>query len=252
MEYTVGALAKLAGVSPRTIRFYDEAGLLSPARVGENGYRAYGTAEVDRLQEILILRALGMKLSEVARVLGAPGFDREAALRDHLIELRERRARIDDLIGNVEKTLGALKGEIEMKDSEKFEGLGERLVQENEEKYGREVREKYGEEAVEKSNAKVRGMTPEQFARAEELNRGIEEALREAVSGGDPAGAAAQRACALHKEWLSLFAGMYSPEYHAALGEMYVSDDRFRAHYDKIVPGAAEMLRDAIQIFVKG
>lgn len=251
MEYTVGELARLSGVSPRTIRFYGEAGLLLPARVGENGYRAYGAAEVDRLQEILILRALGMKLARIAEILAAPDFDREAALRDHLIELQERRGRIDALIGNVEKTLGALKGEVEMKDREKFEGLGERLVRENEEKYGREIREKYGAEAVEASNARVRGMKSGDFARAEELSRGIEAALAEAVATGDPAGEAAQRACALHKEWLTIFAGQYSPEYHAGLGEMYAFDERFRAYYDKIAPGAAEMLRDAIRIFTK-
>ncbi len=251
MEYTVGELARLSGVSPRTIRFYDEAGLLAPARVGENGYRAYGPAEVDRLQEILILRALGMKLSRIAEVLGAADFHREAALKSHLIELKKRRAQVDALIGNVEKTLGALKGEIEMKDREKFEGLGERLVRENEEKYGAEVRAKYGTEAVEKSNARIRNMKPADFQRAEELNRGIEAALREAVASGDPAGAAAQRACALHREWLTLFSGSDSPEYHAALGEMYVSDERFRAYYEKITPGAAQMLRDAILVYTK-
>jgi DNA-binding transcriptional MerR regulator len=251
MEYTVGELARLAGISPRTVRFYGEAGLLPPARLGENGYRAYGPAEVDRLQEILILRALGMKLSRIAELLGAADFDREAALKSHLTELKKRRAQVDALIGNVEKTLGALKGETEMKDREKFEGLGERLVRENEEKYGEEIRAKYGAEAVEQSNTRVRNMKPEDFRRAEELNRGIEAALREAVALGDPACAAAQRACALHKEWLTLFSGMYSPEYHAGLGEMYVSDERFRAYYEKITPGAAQMLRDAILIFTK-
>lgn len=249
MEYTVGELARLSGVSPRTIRFYDEAGLLAPARVGENGYRAYGPAEVDRLQDILILRALGMKLSRIREVLGAADFRREAALKSHLIELKKRRAQVDALIGNVEKTLGALKGEIEMKDREKFEGLGERLVRENEEKYGEEIRAKYGGQAVEQSNARVRNMKPEDFQRAEELSRGIEVSLREAVASGDPAGAAAQRACALHREWLTLFSGKYSPEYHLALGEIYVSDERFRAYYEKIVPGAAQMLRDAILVY---
>jgi DNA-binding transcriptional MerR regulator len=251
MEYTVGALARLSGVSPRTIRFYDEAGLLTPARVLENGYRAYGPAEVDRLQEILILRALGMKLSRIAEVLSDPGFDRGAALQNHLIELRDRRAQIDALIGNVEKTLRALKGEIGMKDREKFEGLGERLVRENEEKYGAEIREKYGEEAVERSNTRVRNMKPEDLKRAEELQTGIAEALREAVRSGDPACEAARRACALHKEWLTIFYDGYTPEYHAALGDMYVLDERFRAHYEEIAPGAAEMLRDAIRLFVK-
>ena len=249
MEYSVGVLARLAGVSPRTIRFYDEAGLLTPARVSENGYRVYGPAEVDRLQQILILRALGVKLARIPEALKAA--HRAGALEGHLIELRQRRAQIDALIGNVEKTLAAMKGEIEMKDWEKFEGLGERLVKENEEKYGQEIRERYGAEAVEKANVFVRGMKPADFARAEALDGEIGAALREAVQSGDPAGEAAQRACALHKEWLALMAGQYSPEYHMALGEMYVSDARFRAHYEAIAPGAAQILRDAIKIFVQ-
>lgn len=67
MGYTVQELARLAGISPRTIRYYDEIGLLKPARFSTSGYRLYGQAEVDRLQQILFYRELGVELKAIKR-----------------------------------------------------------------------------------------------------------------------------------------------------------------------------------------
>jgi len=87
MEYTVKALAELAGVTPRTLRYYDAIGLLCPRRGRENDYRLYGDGEVDRLQQILLYRDMGLPLEEIRSLLDAPGFDREAALREELAAL---------------------------------------------------------------------------------------------------------------------------------------------------------------------
>ena len=141
MDYTVSKLAKMAGVSRRTLRFYDEIGLLSPARVSQNGYRVYGRAEVDLLQQILIYRELGVPLEKIRSIIAAPGFDRAAALREHLTALNAQKAKIESLIKNVERTIRVMEGEIDMSDEEKFEGLKKKLIEENEKKYGREVGE---------------------------------------------------------------------------------------------------------------
>lgn len=250
MEYTVGQLARLAGVSARTIRFYDAEGLLNPARTGENGYRAYGSAEVDRLQQILFFREMGIKLKDIGNVLNSPEFDREAALNRHLSDLLMRREQLDRLICNVETTLQSLKGEVAMQDREKFEGFGQKLVEENEKKYGKEIRAKYGEEAVERSNAKVRGLSEADFAKAREVEGRMGEKIAEAMALGDPTCSAAREACALHREWLTMFSPEYSPEYHLGLARMYVEDERFKAYYDKIAPGCAEFLRDALISFL--
>ena len=105
MEYTVQALAELSGVTPRTLRWYDRIGLLKPGRVGENGYRYYGPAQVDRLQDILYYRALGVPLDQIRASLDDPSFDRLAALRGHLAALEGERERLEGLIRSVKTTI---------------------------------------------------------------------------------------------------------------------------------------------------
>ena len=251
MEYTINKLAKLAGVSTRTLRYYEQCGLLSPARVSSNGYRIYGKEEIDRLQQILFYRQLSIPLDKIRRILTAPDFDIALALENHLTALIARKEQIDALIANLEKTLKSLKGEIVMTDKEKFIGFGQKLVEENEKRYGAEIRAKYGEEAVNRSNAKVRGMSREQYAEAEKLSLELNKTLKAAYEQGDPSGELAQKACELHKRWLSYFWDHYSKEAHIGLAQMYVDDPRFTAYYDKIAPGCAPFFRDAIMVYCK-
>lgn len=250
MEYTVNQLAELSGVSRRTLRYYDEIGLLRPERVNFNGYRIYGQVQVDLLQQILFYRELGLSLEEIGRLVKDPEFDREKALSGHLKALLEKKNQLELLIGNVRKTLESLRGE-EMNDKEKFEGFKRDLLRENEEKYGEEIAEKYGKKAVEDSNARLMGMTEEDWKKQQELEQEFAAALKEAMESGDPAGEDARRACELHGQWLSMFwgKGRYSLDAHRAMGEMYAADERFRAYYDKIKEGAAGFLRDALNAY---
>ena len=136
-----------------------------------------------------------------------------------------------------------------MTDNEKFEGFKQSLVEENEKKYGAEIRSKYGDSAIDESNAKLKGLSQEQYAEGERLRLEYEEALRSAFEVGDPACELSQSACDLHRQWLCVFYPKYSKEYHIGLGEMYVADERFKAHYEKIAPGCAEFFRAAINIY---
>ena len=249
MEYTINQLAKLAGVSTRTLRYYDQCGLLPPKTVRSNGYRIYGETEVNRLQQILFYRELGVELSEIGRILAEKDFDGLSALQSHLSALREKRARLDRLIGNVQKSISAMKGEAEMTDEEKFEGFKEKLISDNEQEYGGEIREKYGDEAVGRSNAKLKNMTKEQYDELEALTQELNNTLKAAFEQGDPGGELAQKACALHKRWLCFYWDHYSKEAHRGVAQMYVDDPRFTAYYDAIVPGCAVFLKDAVQIF---
>ena len=131
MEYSIHALAELAGVSARTLRYYDQIGLLKPKGTTEAGYRLYGQEEVDLLQQILFYRALGVPLKEIARIVQADDFDRLHALKTHLSALRARQAQTAALIESVEKTIRSIKGGTEMSDSEKFEAFKQRVVREN-------------------------------------------------------------------------------------------------------------------------
>lgn len=251
MEYTVNRLAKMAAVSTRTLRYYDEIGLLQPSRISSNGYRIYGRKEVDRLQQILFYRELGVPLEEIKRILSSEDFDGLAALESHLTALQARRKQLDLLIANVEKTIKAAKGEMIMSDIEKFEGFKRKLVEEYEQKYGREAREKYGDEAVDHSNAKLLGMSREQYAEYEKLTAEFHETLKAAFEQGDPAGELAQKACELHKKWLCYFWKEYSREAHIGLTQMYVEDPRFTAYFDNIAEGCAAFLKDAVIIYLK-
>jgi len=249
MEYTVQKLAKMAGVSGRTLRYYDEIGILKPARINSSGYRIYGPKEVDRLQQILFYRELGVDLETIKNIMNSPDFDEVTALKEHREKLLTKRKQLDVLITNVEKTLLSKERRIEMSDKEKFEGFKQKLIDENERKYGKEIREKYGDEAVEKSNKKLKGMTQEEFEKAENLSEEVLNVLNEAFLTGDPAGDLAQKAADLHRQWLCCYWDHYSKEAHANLAQMYVDDERFTAYYDKKYSGAAKFLRDAIFIY---
>ncbi|MDF2543179.1 MAG: MerR family transcriptional regulator [Herbinix sp.] len=249
MEYTVQKLGKLAGISTRTLRYYDEIGILKPARINSSGYRIYGQDEVDRLQQILFYRELGVNLESIKEIITAPSFDSRLALNEHRIKLLERRQQLDLLIANVEKTIALTEGRIKMSDKEKFEGFKKNLIDENEKKYGKEIREKYGDDTVNESNRKMLNMTKEQYEEFEKLSNEVNETLEAAFLTGDPAGELAQKAAKLHHKWLTYSWGSYSKEAHAGLAQMYVDDERFTAYYDKNHKGVAEFLRDAIFIY---
>jgi len=136
-----------------------------------------------------------------------------------------------------------------MSEKETFQGFINDLVDDNEKKHGREAREKYGNDAVERSDAKVRSMTSEQYAQAERLAKEYQACLKEAFEEGDPASDSAQKACELHRQWLCLFWDSYSKEAHIGVTRMYADDPRFSAYYDKIAPGCAVFLRDAVAVY---
>lgn len=249
MEYTIQKLGEMAGVSTRTLRYYDEIGLLKPARINSSGYRIYGQRETDLLQQILFYRALDVDLDTIKKIVTSADFNGTKALSEHHDRLLEKREQLDRLIANVEKTIAAAEGRRKMTDKEKFEGFKKRIVEDNEKKYGEEIRDKYGEDAVNRSNQKVLNMTQEEYDKAERLAQSIRTTLAEAYQTGDPAGELAQKAVDLHRQWLCLYWDGYSKEAHAGLGDMYVADERFRAYYDAEQPGTAEFLRDAIRIY---
>lgn len=251
MEYTIQKLAKLSGVSTRTLRYYDEIGLLKPARLSGSGYRIYGDAQVGRLQQILFYREMDVNLTEIGQMLDSPGFSVTDALKRHREFLLQRRARLDLLIHNVEKTLACEKGDCAMDDQEKFEGFKTGLIEKNERLYGMEIRKKYGEESVEQNYRKLRGMTPEQFRRLQTLERELNGSLLKAFRTGDPSGAEGQHAAGLHRQWLSFFWNRYTPEAHAGLARMYESDPRFTAYYDKMQPGLAAFLKEAVLVYTE-
>lgn len=249
MEYTVKKLSELAGISTRTLRYYDEIEILKPARINSSGFRIYGENEIDRLQQILFYKELGVELEKIKDILDDSTFDVTNALEEHRNQLIAKRKQLDLLISNVDKTITMKEGKMEMSDQEKFEGFKKNWIAENEHKYGKEVRNKYGDETVNQSYEKLQNMSQEEFVQANKLAEEIHTILAEAVKTGDPSSDLAQKAVDLHKKWLMFYWPEYNKEAYADLGDMYVSDERFKAYYDKEQVGVATFLRDAIYVY---
>lgn len=249
MEYTVQKLSEIAKISKRTLRYYDEIGLLKPARVNSSGYRIYGEKEIDKLQQILFYRELGVSLEQIKLILENPLFDEIEALKEHRIKLLEKQKQIELLLKNVNRTIKLKEGEAKMSDREKFEGFKKNIIDTNEKKYGKEIREKYGDESIEKSNKKFQNMTEKEYNEFIKLGKEINEKLLEAFNTGNPKGELAQEVADLHKKWLLYTWASYTKKAHAGLAEMYVYDERFKAYYDKDQDGLAEFLRDSILFY---
>ena len=162
MERTVSEVAKLAGVSVRTLRHYDAIGLLAPGRVAANGYRYYGRPELFRLQRILLLRELGVPLPGIARILDEQ--DNEvAALEGHREQLLRERERLDTMLGAIDRTVAALSGDDSVADDEFFAGLSQARTRLRD-----DLAERYGEgaaEGFEKAVREAEGWTREDYER---------------------------------------------------------------------------------------
>lgn len=245
MGYSIKQLSELAGITTRTLRWYERQGLLEPRREA-NGYRLYSSDEVARLHQILLYRELGFELKEIADLLENDDENLLSRLKWQLCALEERKEHIDALIANVKRTIAAQEKGGSMSDSERFEAFKKKALDENESKYGEEIRGKYGERVVNESNARFAALTEEQHDEIEQLNVELVETLKAAVADGDPKGETARRVAEMHKRWLMYYWPSYTVEQHRGVTQMYVEDERFKKHYDDIVDGGARFLRDAV------
>ena len=251
MEYSIQELSRMAGISTRTLRYYDETGLLKPSRVTQAGYRYYGTPEVDRLQQILYYRERGFQLHTIQKILQDRDFDKLRAMEDHLLALKQRQEETAALIRTVEQTIRHMKGECQMADREKFKALKKSLVQGNEIKFGAEARAKYGDAQVDAASKNMMGLSEEDFARWQALEQQILQELEQAVEAGLPAHSEKSREIAqLHRDWLRFTLPGYTPAQHKGIAALYVADERFRQYYDRRIPGCAQWLSDAVQHWI--
>lgn len=252
MEYTSKKFAELSGVSVRTLRYYDEIGLLKPCRINSSGYRIYGEKEVDLLQQILLYKSMDMKLEEIQKLIYQPNFNICNALEEHYNQLISKKNQLEQLILMVEKTLEHKKGEVNMSNKEKFEVFKKNKLDENEAKYGKEIREKYGKDTVEASNKKWMNMSEEDIKRIQEIEREMFESLAVVINSNDLDCEDAKNVYEKHKDWLCFSWPVYSTEAHKGLAEMYVADERFAKYYnDRGGLGATEILRDIIVKYAK-
>lgn len=247
--YSVSELAELAGVSVRTLRYYDQIGLLVPHR-GDNGYRSYGESEVHRLQHILLLRSCGLSLASIAAALTDEGFDLETELRGHLAHLQGQADELAQTIAITRKAIDRLERFRSMNDEERFKQLKRDSVAQFEEEYGEESRSLYGDAAIDEANERMLSMSKLAWDAKEELEQRVKDTLAKAMATGDPASPESRMCAELHAQWIRIHWGdsVYTPEAHVQLAEGYLRDSRFIEYYDNACgEGATRFLRDAIK-----
>ena len=178
--YTVNQLSKLASITRRTLRYYDQIGLLKPSRVGENSYRFYDDDALLRLQQILLYRELGMPLEEIKKIMGRPDFDVMSALESHRKELHKHIAQLERLVATVDLTLLHLQGKKDMTHRQLFEAFSD--VQQAE--YEKEAMRMYDPETVKASNKKWKSYSTAEKQRIGEEGNAVYEDLLQAMPKG--------------------------------------------------------------------
>lgn len=250
--YAVGQLAELAGVSARTLRYYEEEGLLCPSR-SENGYRVYTARDAKRLASILSMRACGLSVATIHRLLSSAGGDLRHVLHAHLLTLSAQRDSLDEAIDRTKAAIASLERVEQMNESDAFEALKGEKIEANERTYGKEARARWGDDAVDAANERMRSASRSEWDALERLGEEINRQLALAMETGDPAGAEAMELARMHARWIQGHwgAGRYTPEAHRGLARMYLADDRFRAYYDGAAgAGATEFLVKALEAYL--
>ena len=238
----IGDVARLAGVSVRTLRYYDEIGLLSPSEQTQAGYRIYTEAELERLQEILFFRELDFALEEIKEILENPDYDRRQALGRHRELLLAKRDRLSGLIELVERTM---RGERDLS----FKQFDAQQIERAKREYADEAKARWGgTQAYAQSEQRTA-----QYGKAQwdEIGAQMGEifAAFAALRGQDPAGEAAQ---AQVRRWQAHITKNFydcTDEILAGLGQMYTADERFKKNIDRYGEGTAQMMADAIAAY---
>ena len=240
---TVGTLARLSGVTIRTLHHYDEIGLLRASERTDAGYRLYSKEDVDRLRAILSYRELGLALDEIAVAVDTPN-DRIDVLRDARKRVDERIIRLSAIAESLDRAIENDEKGITMSAEEKLSVFGEFDPSE----YEDEAEERWGgTEAFAQASARTAGYTEEDWAtimsEAESIYRRF--AVLDA-SGVAPESREAAAAVEEHREHISRWFYECTPEIHVGLSQMYVADERFRENIDRHGEGLAAYLSKAI------
>ena len=238
----INEAARLAGVTERTLRYYDRIGLLRPSGMTEGGYRLYDEDALRRLQQILFFRELGFPLAQIREIMDSPGYDRDEALRRHRSLLVAERDRLNGLIDLAERTL---KGESDMS----FDAFDRSGIDRQRDAYAKEARERWGDtDAYAESEKRTAGYGKEQWAAIQQEADGIFAAFA-ALRGHAPDEPDVQ---ALVARWQAHITRNYyacTKEILAGLGQMYTADERFMQNIDRAGAGTAQLMSDAIAAY---
>lgn len=244
--YTVKQLSDLAGISVRTLHYYDEIGLLHPSRVGANGYRYYDDAALLRLQQILFYREIGLELMQIREILDSPEFDLVSALRSHRNVLADKINRLQNLVSTVDSTIMHLVGGADMNKKRLFQGFSE----EKQKQYEREARLQYGPEKVNESIKRWNSYSKAQQETIKEEGGQNYLDLAKAMKAGKTA--ESEEVHTILRRWHNNLRYFYEPtlEILRGLGQLYNTDPEFMAFFQQIDPDLPAYLQETITQYV--
>lgn len=238
----ISEVAKLTGITVRTLHYYDEIGLLKPSEITEAGYRLYSREDLEILQQILFFRELDFPLSQIKEIMNNPNYDKEEALKKQKELLIQQRQRIEGLIKLIEKR-------IEGDNNMSFKEFDMNEIEENKKKYAKEVKERWGtSKAYEESEKKTSSYNKEKWGdinqETSEIFKGFDE-----LRNSDPGSEEVQE---LVRRWQKYITDNFytcTNEILSGLGLMYVEDERFKENLDKNGEGTAKLMAEAIKIY---
>ncbi|MCX5069431.1 MerR family transcriptional regulator [Micromonospora lupini] len=244
MAYTVGQVAKTAGVTVRTLHHYDEIGLLSPSGRTPTGYRRYDDKDLQRLQLVLYYRELGFPLEEITAIIDDPAADPAAHLRRQHELLTVRLKRLQEMVTAIEFAMEASKMNIQLTPEERFEVFGDV----DPEEHRAEAERRWGDtDAYRESNRRVARYTKDDWLRHRAENEDWGRRIVAVLAAGVPADSPeAMDLAEEHRLLISRWFYECSYEGHTGLADMYLADERFTAYYENIAPGLAAYLNEAI------
>ena len=240
----ISRVAKLTGVTVRTLHYYDEIGLLKPSQVTEAGYRVYDDADLEVLQQILFFRELDFSLEDIRKIMQNPAYEKESALRKQRELLEQKRSRLDSLISLVDKTL---KGERDMS----FRQFDTTEIEAAKKKYAEEAKRRWGDTAayVEYEKRTSHAGDAQQKMLDDEGAMLLREFGRNRSLAPD-----SPEAQALVKKWQDYITAHFytcTKEILSCLGQMYVGDERFTQHIDGYGAGTAAFMSAAIEAYTR-
>jgi DNA-binding transcriptional MerR regulator len=242
--YTVSGLARLAGVSIRTLRYYDEIGLMKPSTRTEAGYRQYDQEDLLRLQQILFYRELDMPLIEIRDILEDEDFNPVEALRSHREGLLARSNRLRRLIETLNTTIEQLEeGQMRLSDDELFAAFSPEQAS----RYRQEAREQWGEARVKEAENRLRKLSREEWEKVQ-AEGGLVAKQLASLMDQPVESPNVQEAIARHHAWIENFYPAPAAVYRG-LGQMYAEHPEFRAFYEQYAPGLADYMRQAMELF---
>ncbi|SCE70142.1 MerR family transcriptional regulator [Micromonospora mirobrigensis] len=244
MAYTVGQVARAAGVTVRTLHHYDEIGLLSPGGRTPAGYRRYDDADLERLQLIRYYRELGFPLDEIAAILDDPAADPAAHLRRQHELLTGRIGKLREMVAAIELAMEARKMNIQLTPEERFQVFGDFEPEDHAE----EAEQRWGDtEAYRQSAERTARYSKEDWLRNKAENEDWGRRMVALMTSGVAADSAEAMALAEeHRQLITRWFYDCPYELHVCLADMYVADERFTAYFEAIHPGMAAYLAEAI------